>query len=148
MRIICRINALLPNFESSAGRLLQKGWFYVALVLLAAVGFWITQALSLELKIASSGSSPLHWIYLALDVAMAVGRAIPGLPAAIGTFEAAIVLVMHQLGFGLSEAFATAFTIHASQLVIITLVSLLVLGKNGTGLRSMIHRLKDLNGQN
>jgi len=85
---------------------------------------------------------------LLIFVAMAVGRAIPGLPAAIGTFEAAIVLVMHQLGFGLSEAFATALTIHASQLVIITLVSLLVLGKNGTGLRSMIHRLKDLNAQN
>lgn len=66
--------------------------------------------------------------------AMAVGRAIPGLPAGLGTFEAAVILAMQHLGFTFPQALSTALTLHASQLVLVAVVALVILATEGTGL--------------
>lgn len=67
MGITRELQILLTRVDTTAGKLLQNSWFYLLLILLTAAGFWITQVFSLELFVAGTGSSPLHWVYLALD---------------------------------------------------------------------------------
>ena len=66
--------------------------------------------------------------------AMAIGRAIPGLPGSLGTYEAAIVLAMTTLGYSAEESLAAALTMRASQVVVVTIAGLLILCRDGTGL--------------
>ena len=75
--------------------------------------------------------------------ALSLGRAIPGLPGGIGIYEAAIVISMEYLGFNFSESLATAITIHASQIIFVTLGSLFIFGKKGIGLSFFIKKLRD-----
>lgn len=84
---------------------------------------------------------------LVIFSAMALGRAIPGLPGGIGTFEAAIVFAMSHFGFDFSEAFATALTLRASQLILVTATSLIILGSDGTGIRSLLASVRSGNAQ-
>lgn len=77
--------------------------------------------------------------------AMILGRAIPGLPGGIGTFEAAVVYAMTQIGFDFSVSLTTALTLHGSQLLIVTAISLVVLVRDGTGVKSIITSARKLN---
>ena len=72
--------------------------------------------------------------------AMAIGRAIPGLPGSLGTYEAAIVLAMTTLGYNAEEALAAALTMRASQVVVVTIAGLLILCRDGTGLARLFQR--------
>lgn len=74
--------------------------------------------------------------------AMALGRAIPGLPGSIGTFEAAIVFVLTSKGYTFSESMAAALLIHASQISIVTLLALLIFATEGLGLKHMLASLR------
>ena len=74
-------------------------------------------------------------------VAMVIGRAIPGLPGSIGTFEASIVFAMSTLGYGITEALAVAFTLRASQVVLVAIFGIFILLKNGSGLSSFLPKL-------
>jgi hypothetical protein len=76
--------------------------------------------------------------------AMVVGRAIPGLPSGIGTFEAAVIFAMKPLGFNVSDAIATALTLHAAQIAFVTLVSLIILGVKGAGVKSLLDGVRRL----
>ena len=75
---------------------------------------------------------------------MALGRAIPGLPGGFGTFEAAVIFAMNYLGFDYSVAIATALTLHASQILVVTAVSLVILLTDGTGLGEMLGKIRKL----
>ena len=61
------MNNFLSGFDNKAEALLSSGRFILLPVLATAFGFWVTQVLALEFFVASTGSSPLHWIYLVLD---------------------------------------------------------------------------------
>lgn len=81
---------------------------------------------------------------LTVFTALAVGRAIPGLPAGLGTFEAAVVVALRKFGYGFEEALAVALTTHAAQLVGVHVVALGVLAREGTGLASLLSHLRSL----
>lgn len=79
---------------------------------------------------------------LTVFTALAVGRAIPGLPAGLGTFEAAVVVGLRRYGYGFEEALAMALTVHAAQLVGVHLVALGILAREGTGLGAIVFQLQ------
>ena len=72
--------------------------------------------------------------------AMAIGRAIPGLPGSLGTYEAAIVLAMTTLGHSAEASLAAALTMRASQVLVVTIAGLLILCRDGTGLASLLQK--------
>jgi hypothetical protein len=81
-------------------------------------------------------------------VASITVRAIAGLAGGIVIFKVAVVLVVLQSDFQFHVALATAFTIPASQNAMVAMVSMLLLGKSGSGVRSLILRLREFNENN
>lgn len=80
---------------------------------------------------------------LIVFISLTLGRIIPGLPANLGTFEAAIVLSMSKLGFNINDAFLTAITIHLSQLIFPTIISLIIFTNEGLGIKSFLKSTKN-----
>ena len=76
-------------------------------------------------------------------LSLTLGRMIPGLPAGVGIFEAAVIFSMSYLGFEASESLVTAVTLHVSQLIFATCAALIIMGNEGTGIMSFINR-KDI----
>jgi uncharacterized membrane protein YbhN (UPF0104 family) len=72
-------------------------------------------------------------VALATYAALAVGRAIPGLPGGLGTYEAAAVLALTHFGYAFEEALPLALTMHASQAVLPTLGGVVLLAFGHTG---------------
>jgi uncharacterized membrane protein YbhN (UPF0104 family) len=75
--------------------------------------------------------------------AMAIGRAIPGLPGSLGTYEAAIVFALMPMGYNTEEALAVAITMRLSQITIYTCASFFIVYQDGTGLYSLISEWRD-----
>lgn len=80
--------------------------------------------------------------FLLVFSAMALGRAIPGLPGSIGTFEASIVFALMSKGYAFPESMAAALLIHASQIGISTFLALMIFTIEGAGLKPMLARMR------
>jgi uncharacterized protein (TIRG00374 family) len=76
-------------------------------------------------------------------LSLSLSRIIPGLPANIGTFETAIVFSMSKLGFNINDAFLTAITIHLSQIIFPTIISLIIFTNDGIGIKSFLKLTKN-----
>ena len=72
-----------------------------------------------------------------------MSRIIPGLPANLGTFELAIIFSMSKLGFEINDAFLTAITIHLSQIIFPTIISLIIFTNEGLGIKSFLKSTKN-----
>ena len=71
--------------------------------------------------------------------------AIPAMPAAIGTFEAAVVFILGRFGVEGESAFAFALVLHALLFVPPTIIALVFLPREGLGsLRQIRDREKQL----
>ena len=76
-------------------------------------------------------------------LSLTLSRIIPGLPANLGTFELAIIFSMSKLGFEINDAFLTAITIHLSQIIFPTLISLIIFTNEGLGIKSFLKSTKN-----
>jgi uncharacterized membrane protein YbhN (UPF0104 family) len=81
-------------------------------------------------------------VALAVYAAIAIGRAIPALPASLGTYEAAAVVALRQFGLTFEDALSVALTMHASQLVLPTSFAFCLLIKERTGVSSLLWTLR------
>ena len=148
--LVCRFIDTLPlnRFKDILKKIIlrfnqtirSKG-FTLALIL--SVFLWVGSYLMLLLILKLIYGSGINMNdALIIFSAMSLGRSIPGLPGGIGIYEAAIVIAMEYLGFGFSESLATAITVHASQIVFVTLLSLALFGKKGIGLSFFIKKIE------
>lgn len=76
-------------------------------------------------------------------LSLTLSRIIPGLPANLGTFELAIIFSMSKLGFEINDAFLTAITIHLSQIIFPTIISLIIFTNEGLGIKSFLKSTKN-----
>ena len=148
--LICRFIDTLPfnrlkdnlkNIVLKFKETLRSQGFTLAIIL--SIFLWVGSYLMLLLILKTIYGSGISMNdTLIIFSAMSLGRSIPGLPGGIGIYEAAIVIAMEYLGFGFSESLATAITVHASQIVFVTLLSLILFGKKGIGLSFLIKKFK------
>lgn len=122
----------------------SKGFLWAFIIsALTWVGSYVFVYVSLLIMLGDSINASSALIVFS---AMAIGRAIPGLPGGVGTYEAAIIIAMEYLGFSFSESLVTALTLHCSQLLLVTMVSLFVMGKKGIGVMSLFKRYRGVDG--
>lgn len=87
--------------------------------LLYSVAVWLIALVNVTLFLILVGSIPIGLTgALMVFVASTIGGAIPALPAVLGTYEAAVVFVLKDLGYGFEEAIAIGLALHASQIIL------------------------------
>ncbi len=146
-----RVVRLLPfgrRFVASAlehaGTLLRDRPRLALVIALSAAG-WAASFCTIASVIWLGGSIPLGVGELfTVFVAIAVGRAIPALPAGLGTYEAAAVLGLTRFGYSTEEALALGLTAHGAHYLLVTLIAFAILLVDGTGVRSLLRRLRPL----
>lgn len=116
--------------------------FMFAIILSVVVWLLSFLLVYLVLKVLHGAEINLYGSIIIFS-SLTLSRIIPGLPAGVGIFEAAVIFSMNYLGFDTSESLVTALTLHTSQLIFVTLAALLIMGKDGTGILSFINQ-KDL----
>jgi uncharacterized membrane protein YbhN (UPF0104 family) len=114
----------------------------VALALSAVI--WIVSAASVYvfLRVALGDRIGLPDALLVLAAVIA-GASIPGLPGNFGTFEAGGVLALRFLGFGLEEALAVSLALHVGQIFLASLLTVILLMIERTGVASLVRSASD-----
>lgn len=86
--------------------------------LLLTIVSWLAHlaALYIFFKLVHTGSFSLTDVTLVFGAIVLAG-AIPALPAGLGTFEAAVVLVLQNRGFEFNQALGIAVTLHIAELL-------------------------------
>lgn len=116
---------------------------YKALIL--GVGAWGCSYLSFCVFMYVSGVENIGVIAaFAVFVASTIGGSLPALPAGLGTYEAAAVIVLMNFGRSMEESIAIAVSLHASQLAMLVVISFVILLKEELGVSSLVRELKEL----
>lgn len=90
-----------------------------------------------------AGSIPIGFSgALLVFVFTTIGGAIPVLPGGIGTYEAAGVIALRSLGYSLDEAIAVAIALHATQLILLFILALVVMLTERIGIVSLFEDLR------
>jgi uncharacterized membrane protein YbhN (UPF0104 family) len=83
---------------------------------------------------------------LAIYAAVALGRALPGLPGGLGTYEAAAVFALSYYGYPLDEALALALALHTSQIVLPTVAAGLIVAFDHAAVLCVVANLSGSRG--
>jgi uncharacterized membrane protein YbhN (UPF0104 family) len=79
---------------------------------------------------------------LKVTTATLIGFMLPALPGGFGTYEGAVIYVLSTYKINLSEAIVISLILHFSQIILYFLGSIIIMLKDGLGLKSLIARLK------
>ena len=114
----------------------RKALFFSAAIWLIALG-------NVTLFLNLVGSIPIDFKgALVVFVACTLGGAIPAPPAGLGTYEAAAVFALKQLGYGYDEALAIGLALHGSQIVLSLVGALAIALTERIGLTASIRQAK------
>jgi len=113
--------------------------FFLALALLlgswvVAIGIYQTGLLAINPR------APLWWGVFT-DAVLALGIAIPSAPAALGTFEAAVVGALSILGIGQTVALGYAITVHFVQIIITGILGMIGMVRQGRSIGTVFRDL-------
>lgn len=100
----------------------------------------ITQYFTIMLAIAPNAH---YWWGIFTDAVLALGIAIPSAPAALGTFEAAIVGALTILGINETLGLAYAITLHFIQFVVTGVLGMIGLLRQGRSLGALFKDLRN-----
>lgn len=104
---------------------------------------WGLSYINILVFLEIAGSTPIGVSgALFVFVMTTLGGAIPALPGGLGTYEAAAVVALRSLGYGFDEALALALVMHASQLVLPFILSILIMLTESAGISSLIADLR------
>ncbi len=101
---------------------------------IAVTEYWVVM-------LAIAPEAPFWWGAFA-DAVLALGIAIPSAPAALGTFEAALVGALTILNINETSALAYAITIHFMQFVTTGILGLIGLSKAGRSLGTIFSEIR------
>lgn len=111
--------------------------------LILGVVAWSLSYLSIFVFLELAGSVSVGYSgALLVFVMTTLGGAIPALPGGLGTYEAAAVVALRELGYGFDEALALALAMHAAQLVLPFIWAVYILCRDRIGLSSLISELR------
>ena len=134
--IVPQIRSLLEGLGTlSNARQFVLSIFWLGLSWLVAVTQYYIFILAIEPQ------AP-YWWGAFTDGVLALGIAIPSAPAAIGTFEAAIVGALNVLGIDETSALAYAITLHFIQFVVTGILGLTALLRQGKSLGNFLRDLR------
>lgn len=115
--------------------------FFKALAL-GLIGWGISYA-NIFVFLHLAGSIPIGFSgALLVFVFTTIGGGIPVLPGGIGTYEAAGVVALRSLGYPLDEAIAVAIALHATQLILLFVLAMIVMLTERIGLVSLFNDLR------
>jgi len=100
----------------------------------------ITQYFTIMLAIAPNAH---YWWGIFTDAVLALGIAIPSAPAALGTFEAAIVGALTILGINETLGLGYAITLHFIQFVVTGVLGMIGLLRQGRSLGALFKDLRN-----
>ncbi len=121
--------------------ILNDGWLFVRVLLLMILN-WLTSIISTYiLLLAFFPQATPVWSLFSLG-AQAFGNAIPSLPGAVGTFEAAFGGAVILLGGNKSSALAAALVAHLSGYFFTGLIGLFALSNEGETLMGVYRQLQ------
>jgi len=83
------------------------------------------------------------WWGVFTDAVLALGIAIPSAPAALGTFEAAMVGALTILGIDQTTGLAYAITLHFTQIVITGVLGFVGLMRQGRSISGLFRDLQN-----
>ncbi len=106
----------------------------LSLILLA----WLVAVTEYYVVLLAVEPAAVYWWGIFTDAVLALGIAIPSAPAALGTFEAAIVGALKILGVDETRGLAYAITMHFVQFVITGILGLIGLLRQGRPLGELL----------
>jgi len=140
--ILPQIHNLIQGLEIlSNPRQFLLGVGLILLSWLVAVSEYYVVMLAIEPNAA-------YWWGIFADTVLALGIAIPSAPAALGTFEAAIVGALKVLGIDETRGLAYAVTLHFVQFAVTGILGLIGLMRQGRPLGALIKEMRFSAGEN
>lgn len=106
----------------------------LGLILLA----WLVAVTEYYVVLLAVEPAAVYWWGIFTDAVLALGIAIPSAPAALGTFEAAIVGALKILGVDETRGLAYAITMHFVQFVVTGILGLIGLLRQGRPLGALL----------
>ncbi len=131
-----QVNSLLEGFSTLA----NPCQFLLALGTIALS--WVVAMTEYYVFILAIAPAAPYWWGMFTDAVLAMGIAIPSAPAALGTFEAAIVGALSILGIEETPALACAITIHFIQFVITGILGMIALVRQGQSIGNLFRDLR------
>jgi len=107
------------------------------------LGAWAFSAASVFVYFDYVGRIPIGLQgSMAVFVATSLANCIPGLPGAIGTYEAATTVVLMRYGYGLEESIALALALHVGQFFLVLLMSGAILIRGQIDILALLKDIK------
>jgi len=151
MDLFQRLSARWPKMQSLGGNLLDSlfsglviltdGWLFLRFLLWMTLNWAIAIAEFLLLLLAFFPQAKLLWSLFGLG-AVAFGNAIPSLPGAVGTYEAALGGALTLLSGDQSTALAAALTAHLIGYIITGVLGTYALSREGETLMGVYRQLR------
>jgi uncharacterized protein (TIRG00374 family) len=147
-----RLSARLPKLQALGGELLDSlfsglailtdGWLFLRFMLWMTLNWAIAVAEFLLLLLAFFPQASLVWSLFGLG-AVAFGNAVPSLPGAVGTYEAALGGALTLLSGDQSTALAAALTAHLIGYLINGVLGTYALSREGETLMGVYRQLRN-----
>jgi glycosyltransferase 2 family protein len=149
--IFHRLSAHWPRLQNRGGdflaslfsglSILTDGWLFVRVLLWMLLNWAISFVSFYFLLLAFFPQANWVWSLFGLG-AMSIGNAIPSLPGAVGTFEAALVGAIILLSGDQSTALAAALVAHLSNYLFTGIIGLYALSNEGETLMGIYRQLQ------
>lgn len=132
-----KIRAFVEQGYKSASSMISSKRFYYSL--LVSCFIWLMNGLIIVLFLYFAGSIPLTFTdFLVVFLASIVGFSIAFLPGSLGTFEAAVGLALHNIGYSFSEALILVVSLRMSKVIVLLPVVFLILFKKDLGIKCFL----------
>jgi len=151
LNLFQRLSARLPKLQALGGELLDSlfsglailtdGWLFLRFMLWMTLNWAIAIAEFLLLLLAFFPQASLVWSLFGLG-AVAFGNAVPSLPGAVGTYEAALGGALTLLSGDQSTALAAALTAHLIGYLINGVLGTYALSREGETLMGVYRQLR------
>ena len=133
--------ALLIGFES----IKNPKYFLIGFV--GVLGSWLVSFVQFSFFLRLFVNDSKWWWGIFANSALALGIALPSAPAGLGLYESSIVAGLKLFQVQEPVALAFALVMHISQFILIAILGLIALSKDGTSLTNLFSQLVDFKNQ-
>jgi uncharacterized protein (TIRG00374 family) len=151
LRLFTRLTARWPRLQQagesflaplfSGLEILTDGWLFVRFLLWMALDWGLAIVQYYALILAFFPAATPVWSLFGLG-AVAFGNAVPSLPGAVGTYEAAMAGALTVVSHDQSTALAVAIVAHLTSYLVTGVIGLYALSNEGQTLMGVYHQLR------
>lgn len=137
------LNIYLKEFLDHTSKKIREGYFYKGLML--GIMNCMINYFCVFILLNSLGSIEVgHVEAIKIFTAISIGSAVPILPGGLGTYEAAGILVLKSIGYGVEEALSITLAIHFGQVILLIILSFYIAASEGTGLSCFLLKIYNM----